>query len=377
MSYEPLEPPRSDPPITVEPAPTDDSTAAWTEPVLTETERHHCPHRVRFGNFNAKGRFAFAGNVVAIWSSWLGIMFGTFFGLAGLAVGFENSDLFPAVAGLLLVGSGVLQAVGAIGLALAWKRLHRPSDIVIGLAAIGFLVFLAAVAMMLVSTRSFGSALVPCALAAMSFAFVLRQLLSFRDTLYKRGTCQTHPGFSPAFRALLRNDPGPLAVMPEPVRCRVADCPHRFEFGDLRVRYQAVAIANTALLVAYLLTLLVMMAVLSSRRAAADGVEAMPLVLMLLFAMLNMLSFREINVRSKRFHRASMRLYVGAFAGYAFTVAIGMWLGGPVSFIAVALAVYWAFSAAYALKVLPPRSECASLRELPPSVQKVLKPQAA
>ncbi|WP_205324086.1 hypothetical protein [Glycomyces sp. YM15] len=328
---------------------------------------------MRFGNLNAKGRLAFAGGVVAIWSSWLGIMFGTFFGLVGLSVGFETNDLFPAVAGLLLVCSAVLQAVGAVGLALAWKRLHRPSDIVIGLAAIGFLVFLGALAMMLVSTRSFGSGLVPFALAAMSFAFVLRQLISFRSMLYRRDTCHIHPGFSPAIRALLRNDPGPLAAMPEPARFRVGDCPHRIQFGDLRVRYRVVAIANTVLLMAYLLTLLVLMAVLSSRSPATDGVEAMPPVLMLLFAMLNMLSFWEINVRSKRFHRASIRLYVGAFAGYALTVTIGMWLGGLVSFIAVALAIYWAFSAAYALKVLPPHSACASMRELPPAIQKMLR----
>lgn len=368
MSYEPLEAPRTDPLITVEAAPTDDSAAAeWTEPVVTRPEHHQCQHRLYFHDLNAKGRLAFAGGRAAIWSSWPVIVFGAIFGLGGLIGGVANDNTMLAVGGLLMVCSAVLQVVGAVGLALTWKRPHRPNDVVIGFAAIGYLLFLIVVGMILAATK-----LVGFAFALVPFAFVLWQLISFRVNLYWSGTCRTYPGFPPAIRALLKRDPGPFAVIPAPARFRVADCPHRLEFRKLRGRFQVATLMNTVLLYGYLVAMLVMV---SSRRVVDGGEgDAIGVLVMLLLVLSNLFGVQEIKVRSKRYHRASTSLYIGAFFGYAMTVVIGIWLGGPASFIAMALAAYWAFAAAYVMKVLPPRSECASLREPPPAVQKMLRP---
>lgn len=388
MSYETLEPPRSDgpveaalpggpaetpradPQIFVEAAPIPSAAApGWAEPVVTRTKRHRCPHWVRFADLNAKGRSRRALSVLAVWSSWAVIAVGLFAGLAGVFAAFEKGAEPVAFGGLTMACGAVLQAVSTVALAWAWRRLHRPKDFVIGLAASGFLLHLIGLGVFLTIVDSHHAVLVA---AAVPYALVLWQLVAFRNALYPRDTCRTHPGLPPAIRALLRHDPE--SVDPGATRYRTADCPHRLRFGDLKGRYQAMTLFSTVLVLAYLVALLVMMALVSSRRAASGGVEPMPLIVMLLFAMLNMVCLQEISVRSKRFHRVPTPLFIGALAGYAFTVAVCMWTGGgPVAFATMALAAYWALVAVYAMKHLPPRSECASRPELPPVIQKMLK----
>lgn len=379
MSCEPLEPPRSDPPITVEAAPIPDAAAPdWTEPVLTGTARDRCRHRVRFHDLNEQGRGRAGLAFAAISLTWGVITIGAIVGLAIVPEGVENADRLLTLGGLILVCSALLQAVGAVGLGSVLRRLHRPGDIVIGLAAAGYLLFLLVLVLLLTAVEPAYYFLV--IVAALPFAAVLWQLIALRNTLYGRGTCRTHPGFPPAIRALLKHDPGPFAVMPEPTRFRVADCPHRLEFGRLRRRYQVMSLVNTALLLGYLGAMLVLMAALVARRefaAGGPGYEATALALAVLLPLINLPAFQEVNVRSQRYHRAPFGLYIGAFIGYALSAATGIWgaivLGGPMSLIPTALAAYWAFSAVVAMTGLPPRSECGSLREPPLVIRKMLK----
>jgi hypothetical protein len=369
MSYEPLDPARTDPPIYVEAAPTDDSgTADWAEPVVTRPEHRECPHRLYFRDLNPKGRLAVLGGRFAIWSAWLVIVLGTVFGIGGLLGGLDTRDVALAIGSLLMVCSGVLQAVGAIGLALTWRRPHRPSDVVIGLAAVGYLLFVIVVGMILAATQLIGFAF-----ALAPFAFVLWQLISFRGTLYWRGTCQVYPGFPPGINALLSN-PGLSPAKPDPNKFSIETCPHRLEFRQLRGSAQVMSIANAILLGAYMFVVLMLTAALlvvdNEREAAAT-------VMALLLPLANLPAFHEVNLRGKRYHRAPLTVSIGAFVGYAttLTTAVLIWPGPDIRIPigAMLLAAYWAYSAAVAMKILPPRSVCASLREPPPAIQRMLK----
>jgi hypothetical protein len=372
MAYEPLESSRADSLITVEPAPAADTGADWKAPVLTQTERHRCPHRLRFRDLNGKGRVKAAAAFVLIVLSWTVIAVISFFGAVAIGVGFGESRAVIAVSGLLLSCSAVLQPFGLIALARVWKRPHRPNDVVIGLAVVGFVLYLVALVLLLPS----GGIIVP-ALGAVPLALVLRQLISFRGSLYGRDSCRTHPVFPPAILALLTHDPGPLeAVKPEPGRFRVRDCPHRIGFGELRVRYRVASVVNSLLLAAYVAMVIILWAeVLASASVAVGGSAFTADVFGFLVPLGNLCSLMEILARSKRYHRASPFVSVGAFVGYGSTLAAGLWLGlsMPVSLVVIALTAYWAYSAAYAMRHLPPRSECASLSEPPLVIQRMRK----
>ncbi|MDN3241106.1 hypothetical protein [Glycomyces tritici] len=360
----PVEPPRADPQISVEAAPVPSAgTPGWAEPVMTRTERRKCPHWVRFADLNTKGRTRRALAVLAIWTSWAVVVIGLFAGLAGMTAGIEKGAQLPAIGGLALACGAVLQAVSAVALASAWRRLHRPKDLVIGLAVSGFLVHLLGLALFLTIVDSKHLLL---AVAAVPYALVLWQLIAFRNSLYARGTCRTHPGLPPAIRALLKD---------ETARFRIADCPHQIAFGDLRVRYRVLSVANTFLLIGYIAAVLLLWSVPVSPPFSFEGDEFVLIALGILLPVGNLFSLSEIWTHSKRYHRVSPGMYVGAFTGYAMTLLAGLWAGLSMhlSLAVIVLTIYWASSAAYAMKHLPPRSECASLREPPPVVQRMLK----
>ncbi|MEV3935396.1 hypothetical protein AB0K52_05370 [Glycomyces sp. NPDC049804] len=373
MAYETPEPPlpdavpdapRADPQVTVEAAPVV-AASGWAALAPTGTERHRCLHRVRFADLNAKGRAKRALSAVALWSGGAVTAIGLFFGLICIGAGVQGEVGLLVAAGLTLVCGLVLQAVGAVALAVVWRRLHRPSDPVIGLAAAGFVLLAVSLALFMVLAESGQGFL---ALVAVPYAWILWQLVAFRRSLYPRGSCRTHPGLAPAVLALLRDERVP--------RFRVADCPHRFGFGELRVRYRVAAVVNSLLLTGYVAMVFILWAeVLVAASLAVGGSGFAAVVIALLVPLGNLFSFGEILARAKRYHRASRAVCVGAFAGYGSTVAAGLWLelGMPVSLAVIALTAYWAYSAAFAMRHLPPRSECASLSEPPPVVQRMLK----
>ncbi|MEU5155548.1 hypothetical protein [Glycomyces sp. NPDC021274] len=371
----PAEPPRADPQIFVEAAPIPGASApGWAEPVVTRTKRHRCPHWVRFADLNAKGRGRRALSVLAVWSSWAVIAFGLFAGLAGVFAAFEKGAEPVAFGGLTMACGAVLQAVSTVALAWAWRRLHRPKDFVIGLAASGFLLHLIGLGVFLTIVDSHHAVLVA---AAVPYALVLWQLVAFRNMLYPRDTCRTHPGLPPAILALLKDDPVLHAASQGSPQFRVADCPHRLEFRSLRGGYRVMAVVNTVLLMGYVGSLLNLMADMLALSEFAPEREDGALAFVLVLALGNLCSLAEMHARSTRFHRAPLHIAIGAFIGYAATFAAGIWAWGdvatPALLATLALAAYWASSAAYAMKHLPPRSECASLREPPPVIQKMLR----
>jgi hypothetical protein len=362
---------RQEPPVTVEAAEGAFGSPDWAGSVVTRTDRRPCAHRLWFRHLNTGGRVRRVGGVVALAASWTVIGFGLIVALVLLLLG----DRAAAFIGLLVGVGTALLAFGAVALASAWRRPHRPHDAAIVAASVGFLMFLIAVALFVIVARLYAAPLL-----AVPFAVVLWQLFWFRQVLYGRDSCRTYPGYAPAVRAMLRHDPGPYAVLPEPDRFRLERCPHRLQFGELRRAAQVMSVVNTVLLLAYFAALLWLMFVLVSRPEfgrAGPGHEAVAFLAAGTVMMLNMPGFLELKVRSQRYHRAAVGWYPAAFTGYALTAAVGFWsavvLGGPATLVVTLLAAYWAYSAWVALTRLPPRSACGAMQAPPPVVQKMLK----
>jgi hypothetical protein len=377
MTSDAPEPDRHVPPVSVEAA--EEGAAgdpAWAGSVVMRTERHRCGHRLWFQHLNTAGRVRAVGGMAALAVSWTVIVFGCLVGI-GLAIdGTVHGSPRSGLIGLLLVVGTVLQLFGAVAFASVWRRPHRPHDAVLVAAAVGFLVFLTAAVLLVVVAD-----LYVAPLFAVPFAVVLWQLFWFRQVLYGRGSCRSFPGYAPAVRAMLEHDPGPYAVLPEPVRFRLEQCPHRLPFGELRRSAQVMSVVNTVLLLAYFAVLLWLMFVLVSRPEfgrAGPGHEAVAYLAAGTIMLLNMPGFQELKARSQRYHRAAVGFYPAAFAGYALTAAVGFWsavvLGGPATLVVTLLAAYWAYSAWVALTRLPPRSACGAMQAPPPVVQKMLKP---
>ncbi|MFG3341700.1 hypothetical protein [Glycomyces sp. NPDC048151] len=383
MEYESLEPPFSgrsaelfpvDPQITVEADP-DAPDSGWAEPVPTGPEYHRCPHWLRFADLNAKGRMAAVGGVAVVGLSWAVIVFGLLVGLGLAVVGFGDDDLRLALIGLLLVCGSVLQSFGAAALTRSWRRLHRPGEAAIPFAAVGFLVFLAAMGAIVALAEI---RIAP--LFALPFAVVVWQLFWFRSRLYGRDTCQAHPGHAPAIRALLRHDPGSFAAMPVAERFSARDCPHRIRFGDLHRRYQAMAIANTVLLYLYIGAVIWLVFVLNPRPdvdLSGPGTDLAHAFSVLALALVTLAGVLELGERSRRYHRAPVLLFVAAFCGYGLVICLSVWaavvLDEPSALAVAPLAAYWAVSAGFALVRFPPRSECRTLEGPPPFLQKMLQ----
>jgi hypothetical protein len=362
----PAEPPRADPQIFVEAVP-NAGAEGWTEPVLTRTERHRCPHWVRYADLNAKGRIRRMLAALAIWMSWAVIVTGLFVGLASVAEGLEADGELAAIGGLAIIGGLVVQAVSTVSLTMVWRRMHPPSDLTIVLGVNGYLLLLIGLGLFLAIADS----LFPvAAVAAMPYAYILGQLIAFRNELYPRETCRTYPGLPPAIHALLKDQ-----YRTGSARFQAADCPHRVEFSALRPRYRVASVVNFFLCLGYYGVVGFLWLAQWSPPVSFSGDEAVGHVLVVLLPVGNLFALGELHARSKRYHRAGETVYIGAFVGYATTLAAGLWagLGMYTSLVVIALTIYWAYSAAYAMKHLPPRSECASMTEPPPAIQKMLK----
>jgi hypothetical protein len=384
MSYETLEPPPSgspaghppaerpaellpgDPQISVEAA-SDAPVSGWAEPILTKTERSRCTHWVRYADLNAKGRARRALSVTAFWSCWVVVPVGLFVGVMAFAEGIDSESGLVALVGLALSWGFALQAVSAVALALTWRRLHRPKYFVVGIAASGYTALLLGLGLSMAIVGSHHAMLVA---AALPYGWMLWQLIEFRKTLYRRDTCRSYPWLPPAIVAMLKSPAASGAK-----RFRAADCPHRLEFGALRVRYRLVGVANTLLFLVYFAVVGLLWAMDPDPPFAFDGNWVVTAVLGLLFPVGNLLAVSEIYAHSSRYHRSPTVLYVGAFIGYATTVAVSFWVGLGVigSLPVIALTTYWAWASVYSMKHLPPRSECANLREPPPAIKRMLR----
>lgn len=370
MEYESPELVRNEPAITVEAASGDAAFASdWTGAVGTPA--HHCPHRLRFQDLNANGRRQARISRLAIASSWMVIGFGLLLGLMLVTTGFTDGDQLAALVGLLLLCGMVLQSLGAVALALTWRRLHRPRNATIGAAAVGLLgVFVAAVLLFLFTELD------AALLLTVPPAVVLWQLFQFRARLYDRETCRAYPWHAPAVRAMLEHDPSPYAVVPGPYRFRVKDCPHKLELRALRRRYQVLSIVNTLLLILYVAGQVILVADLFALNEFGGvwvGYDVMALALLPLIR----IAYQEVAVRSRRYHRAPVWLSVGAFAAHGLTAAASVCaavvLGDLLMLATAGLAAYGCYWTAVAMTRLPSRAECRSLREPPPIVQKMLK----
>lgn len=365
------------PVVTVEAAPFAATSAPdWIAPAGPAAPlvvpRAYCPHRYRFRDLRARGRLGVVGAKIAIAVNWFFVFVGIFGGMGVLIGGLTDADRPEAFAGFVMISGAVLLAVGNVALAHALEWLHRPNDVVIVLSSIGFMLFLVGTVLFVLRAEVLG-----LMLFALPGAFVTGTLWWFRSALYDRRTCHTHPGFSPAIRAMFKQDPGyfAAAVAPGGRRSWIEACPHRVRFRDLRGRYQVLSIVNSVLYCLYFSAAGVCSVMVLDRKA---GGVAAALAIAWLTLHLQVPALIELHLRSKRYHRAPLGLYPAAFAAYGLVAAVSIWMavldGNPAVLGLAALALYYGSLAVNAMKKLPPRSACRALPDLLPEVERLLKP---
>jgi hypothetical protein len=369
---------RRDPHISVEAAePETVPATGWVAPARrtlpAPVPNAYCHHHIRFRHLRARGWLQFIGAIAALTANWLVVSIGVVAGTVALVLAlFDGTGSLVFVAFLLAFGAA-LMAVGNVALAVTWGRFHRPSDTVIVLDSIGFLLFSCGI--VLFAARSGVPVL---ALLAVPGAVVTAMLWRFRSVLYHRSSCADYPWFPPSVLAILREHR--VETVDVAAESWIEACTHVVRFRDLRPRHRIAGIGFSMLYVVYLLAFAVELIALLGLWAGSfiTGREAVALTVVAVVSLpLVIVGLVEYFARAKRLHRAPTPVYVLAISGFVGSAALAAWMAmithDLLFYGFAALAVVPVLSATSAARSLTRRSECRSNPGLPPKIQEMLK----